>query len=149
MTRRRAQRIAAVRRFNRFYAQCVYRLDERLRCGIFSPTESRVLLELAGAEPATATALNRHLGLDRSYLSRILYRFEHGGLISRRIGARDRRELELKLTPAGRAAIQALEEAVSSEVERWLQPLSERKQRDLLAAMQAIMHLLNGAEGSN
>jgi len=141
MSGRRAQRIAAVRRFNRFYTQCVGELDNGFR-GDFSLTEVRVLLELADGEATTATVLNRQLGLDPGYLSRILYRFDCAGLLRREIGRQDRRELELSLTSAGQAVVAPLEHAASAEVARLLQPLSEQKQRELLAAMQAIMQLL-------
>lgn len=147
MTGPRTRRIATVRQFNRFYTQCIGLLDESLSQGSFSLTEIRVLFELADEEVVTATALNRRLGLDLGYLSRILHRFERSGFLQREIGRQDRRELQLRLTPAGRAAIAPLDQAASAEVARWLRPLGEQKQRELLAAMQAIMHLLGEAEG--
>lgn len=147
MTARRSQRIEIVRRFNRFYTHCLGELEDVRPNDSFSPTEIRVLFELAGSESTTATALNRRLGLDAGYLSRILHRFERSGLLSREIGRRDRRELRLSLTPAGRAVIIPLDRAATAEVARWLQSLNERKQRELLSAMQAIMHLLGEAEG--
>jgi DNA-binding MarR family transcriptional regulator len=146
MTGPRTRRIATVRQFNRFYLHCIGLLDESLPQGSFSLTEIRVLFELAGVEVMTATALNRRLGLDLGYLSRILHRFERSGFLQREIGRQDRRELQLRLTPEGRAAIAPLDQAASAEVERWLRPLGEQKQRELLAAMQAIMHLLAEAE---
>lgn len=146
MTGRRSRRIATVRQFNRFYLQCIGLLDGSLPQGRFSLTEIRVLFELADEEVATATALNRRLGLDAGYLSRILHRFERNGFLQREIGRQDRRELPLRLTPAGRAVIAPLDQAASAEVARWLRPLDEQKQRELLAAMQAIMHLLGATE---
>lgn len=142
MTARRAQRIAAVRRFNRFYMHCVGLLDEGLLQQDYSLTEVRVLLELADHDMTTAATLNRSLGLDPGYLSRILFRFDRAGLLRREIGRQDRRELQLSLTSAGHAVVAPLEQAASAEVARLLQPLSEQKQRELLAAMQAIMQLL-------
>ncbi|MEK9968780.1 MAG: MarR family transcriptional regulator [Ferrovibrio sp.] len=147
MTAREARRIATVRQFNRFYTQCIGVLDESLPQGRLTLTEIRVLFELSGETPATATVLNRRLGLDPGYLSRILHRFERNGLLQREIGRQDRRELHLRLTSAGHAVIAPLDQAASEEVARWLQPLGEEKQQELLAAMQAIMHLLGENAG--
>jgi DNA-binding MarR family transcriptional regulator len=146
MTARRSQRIEIVRRFNRFYAHCLGELEDVRPNDSFSPTEIRVLFELAGSASTTATELNRRLCLDAGYLSRILHRFERSGFLSREIGRRDRRELRLGLTPAGRAVIIPLDRAVIAEVTRWLQSMNEQKQRELLSAMQAIMQLLGDAE---
>lgn len=147
MTVRRSQRIEVVRRFNRFYTHCLGELDDAPPSDSFSPTEIRVLFELAGSDSTTATELNRGLGLDPGYLSRILHRFERSGFLAREIGQRDRRELRLSLTVAGRAVIGPLERAAVAEVARWLQPLSDQKQRELLSAMQAIMRVLDGTKG--
>lgn len=147
MTVRRSQRIEIVRRFNRFYTHCLGELEDVQPNDSFSPTEIRVLFQLSGSASTTATELNRRIGLDAGYLSRILHRFERSGWLSREIGRRDRRELRLSLTPAGRAVIIPLDRAATAEVARWLQPLNEQKQRELLSAMQAIMHLLGEPEG--
>jgi DNA-binding MarR family transcriptional regulator len=147
MTVRQSRRIAAVRQFNRFYTQCIGVLDESLPQGSFTLTEIRVLFELAGKVTTTATLLNRRLGLDPGYLSRILQRFERNGLLQREIGRHDRREIQISLTSSGHAVIAPLDQAASEEVARWLQPLDDQKQRELLAAMQAIMHLLGEATG--
>jgi len=61
------QRVAAVRRFNRFYTKQIGLLQEGLLQSPFSLTEARVIYELAQQEKTTATDLS--LGLDAGYLA--------------------------------------------------------------------------------
>ncbi|MFT6786596.1 MAG: DNA-binding MarR family transcriptional regulator, partial [Dinoroseobacter sp.] len=65
-----------------------------------SLSELRVLYEV-GLVPWTSRALAEDLGLDESYVSRIVTRLQRGGLCSRAIDAQDRRRRVLTLTPKG------------------------------------------------
>src|SRR5437660_2656497 len=100
------QRIAAVRRFNRFYTQRIGVLREHLLDSPFSLTGVRVLYELAHwpvtGDPATAAVLATRLALDEGYLSRILRAFEQRGLMRKRTSAADARRKSLALTDRGK-----------------------------------------------
>src|SRR5579862_5445051 len=85
-------RVAAVRRFSRFYTRIIGALQERLLQSRFSLTEARVLYEMAQRTGITATDLGRQLDLDAGYLSRILQRFEREGLVARTPLETDRRQ---------------------------------------------------------
>ncbi|MBV8778839.1 MAG: MarR family transcriptional regulator/GNAT family N-acetyltransferase [Alphaproteobacteria bacterium] len=135
-------RIAAVRRFNRFYTQKLGVLSEAFLDTPFSLTEARVLHALAHRDGATATWLGRDLDLDAGYLSRILREFERQGLIVRNQSSRDGRQALISLTDAGRDAFEPLDRASQGAVSRMLSSLSEAAQERLVAGMRLIGGLI-------
>ena len=139
-------RIAAVRRFNRFYTRTIGALQEGLLHSSFSLTEARVLYELHQQAGATATELCRDLDLDAGYLSRILQRLERDGLLARSMSAADRRQSLLSLTEAGRAAFAPLDQRSREEVGELLATLTEPAQATLIDAMTRIETLLAAAK---
>jgi DNA-binding MarR family transcriptional regulator/GNAT superfamily N-acetyltransferase len=143
-----AQRIAEVRRFNRFYTRQIGLLRDGLLGTVFSLTEGRVLQELAGRGHATAGEIAASLGIDPGYLSRMLRRFVAARLVVRTASRRDRRQGILRLTAKGRATFAALDRRSRREVGALLAPLGTDDQHRLLAAMATIEKLLgNGAGG--
>jgi DNA-binding MarR family transcriptional regulator/GNAT superfamily N-acetyltransferase len=138
-------RIAAVRRFSRFYTGIIGALQEGLLCSDFSLTEARVLYELANRPGITASALGRDLGLDAGYLSRILQRFTQDGLLVRTVSDADRRQSALALTDAGRAAFAPLDARSREEVGALLARLPAPAQDAVVTAMDRIETLLGAA----
>jgi len=132
------QRVAAVRRFNRFYTRQIGVLNEGLLKSPFSLAEVRVLYELAHRERPTATELARELGLDAGYLSRILRGFEQRGFIERQPSEVDGRQSRLLLTTEGRSAFTALDARSSEEIALMLRALAAGEQRRLVEAMRTI-----------
>jgi len=138
--------IEAVRRFNRFYTQRIGVLHEGLLGSEFSLTEGRVLYELAHREKPAASDLGRDLGLDASYLSRILKRFEKLGLLRRSEASDDGRRRLLTLTAQGRKAFAPLDARSRAEVGAMLAPLAAPAQTRLVAAMHAIEATLGSGD---
>jgi DNA-binding MarR family transcriptional regulator/GNAT superfamily N-acetyltransferase len=136
------QRVAAVRRFGRFYTQKIGLLHEGYLGSPFSLTESRVLYELAHRDGATAAELARDLGLDRGYLSRILRGFEKRRLLARTTSTADGRRSHLALTERGRDAFAPLHARSRDEIGAMLGALTEAEQQRLLEAMGAIESVL-------
>jgi len=136
------QRIAAVRRFSRFYTRSIGALRERLLDSRFSLTEARVLYELAHRDAVTASELGRDLDLDPGYLSRIVQRFDQDGLLSRAPSAADRRQSLLTLTESGHAAFAPLDARSRDEVAALLASLPDAAQTSLVVAMGRIDTLL-------
>jgi DNA-binding MarR family transcriptional regulator/N-acetylglutamate synthase-like GNAT family acetyltransferase len=137
-------RVAAVRRFNRFYTRQIGVLQKHLNRSPFTLAEARVLYELARRPEATATQLNASLGLDAGYLSRIVAGFQRRRLLVRRRSRRDARRVDLALTPRGRAAFARLDAASRRDVGKLLEPLSARARTGLIRAMAAIESALGG-----
>src|SRR5215472_696796 len=139
-----AGRVAAVRRFSRFYTRTIGALHEGLLHSRFTLAEARVLYELAQRDDLTASELARELDIDAGYLSRILQRFRRDGLLRRRVSPRDRRHSHLALTDAGRVAFAPLDFGARQEVAALLARLADPAQTTLIAAMQRIETLLGG-----
>ena len=131
-------RVAAVRRFNRFYTQKIGLLDEGHLASPFSLTEARVLYELAHREGLTATALGRDLKLDPGYLSRLLGSFEKRRLITRSKSADDGRRAHLTLTREGRAAFAPLNSRARDDIGAMLDRLPVADQARVIDAMRTI-----------
>jgi DNA-binding MarR family transcriptional regulator/GNAT superfamily N-acetyltransferase len=138
----KSSRVAAVRAFNRFYTRRIGVLQGGILESPYSLTQVRVLYELAHTPNLTATDLGDLLGLDPGYLSRILRRFEHDGLITRARASTDRRRSVLGLTARGRKVFSGLETRQSAEVERMLEPIADPAQDNLVSSMRIIAEAL-------
>jgi DNA-binding MarR family transcriptional regulator len=135
-------RVAAVRRFNRFYTRQIGVLSRGFLGTEFSLAEGRVLYELAHRQQPTAAAVGAELGLDPGYLSRILRSFKKARLIRTRSSTSDARETLLSLTPRGRKAIAALDARSNKEVTARLKSVPETSKRSLVGAMGTIEQIL-------
>jgi len=138
------QRIAAVRRFNRFYTRQIGVLRKTYLDSPFSLAEARVLYEIGQGKALTASDIGRALGLDAGYLSRMLRNFEKRGLISRKTSAEDARQSHLALTPRGRQTFAPLEQRSQDDVAEMLAKLDANEQARLTAAMAEIETLVGG-----
>ena len=138
-------RVAAVRRFNRFYTRKIGMLQECLLSSAFSLTEVRVLYELAHdrrTAASGASALAGALGIDEGYLSRILRTFERRGLIRRKAWPHDRRRSSLELSDRGSRALARLEARSRAEVASMLRGLDAAEQQRLVDSMREVERLL-------
>ena len=144
-----AARVAAVRRFNRFYTRQIGILGERLLQSPFSLAEMRVLYEIANRENVSAVDLAEELRLDAGYLSRILRRFQKGGLVTRETSAEDGRRNLLSLTEKGQRTFATLNARQEEDVAALLTRVPAAGQRRLIESMHAIEEVLGApAEGS-
>ena len=139
-------RVAAIRRFNRFYTRRIGVLQEGYSGGPFSLAEARVLYEIGQRDKSTATNIARELGLDAGYLSRILKAFEVRGYIVRETSGSDGRQSLLSMTPRGRKAFAPIESHTVSEVAVMLGALQPDAQDRLVNALHTVEALLGDTD---
>lgn len=136
------ERIAAVRRFNRFYTRIIGALDEGHLQSRFALAEVRLLFEIAHRDGPTATELIADLGLDAGYVSRLLRELTRRRLVKSTRSAADGRQRHLALTAKGQATVLDLESRARDDVATLLAPLDDASQARLVGAMEAIRSLL-------
>ena len=136
------EKIAVIRRFNRFITKNIGVLRAGLLHSSFSLTESRIIYEIANQSNLIAADLSKELGLDPGYLSRMLDRLEQQGLIEKIPSESDGRQRILHLTSEGENAFALLDSRSKEEVLELLNKLSEQEQKLLIQSMNTIEHLL-------
>ena len=136
------ERIAAFRRFNRFYTQKIGVLEAGYLQSPFSLTEARVLYELAQRPNSTATEIGTILDLDNGYLSRILGHLESRRFIRRTQAEQDGRQRLIQLTASGQKAAAALNERSQTQAGSLLARLTNSEQETVISAMTSIQSAL-------
>jgi len=144
--RQHDSRIAAVRRFNRFYTRQIGVLRKNFLNSPYSLGEARVLYEIGNGSSRTATEIGRALDLDAGYLSRVLRDFEKRALIRRETSKRDARQSHLALSPRGHKAFALLNRLSQHDIGAMLRKLAPARQAQLIAAMNTIEQLLGGGD---
>ncbi len=132
------QKIAALRRFTRFFGQRLGVLEAAPAGSSYSATEVRVLAELADYDERTVTALSRSLGLDAGYLSRVIRRLETTGVVSKAASSADNRQQPLSLTAEGRAEVAAIDAITTSRYTALVRMLPAHVHTPVLDAMERI-----------
>jgi DNA-binding MarR family transcriptional regulator/GNAT superfamily N-acetyltransferase len=145
-SRERQRRIAAMRRFNRFYTRQIGVLRKTYLESPYSLGEARILYEVAQARSPTASDVGRALDLDAGYLSRVLRSLERNGLIQRTVSARDARQSHLALSARGKRAFAPLERRSQRNTGVMLDKLAPTDQSRLISAMSTVQRLLGGGE---
>jgi DNA-binding MarR family transcriptional regulator/GNAT superfamily N-acetyltransferase len=140
-----AERVQAVRGFNRFYTNVIGVLGEGLLDTPYSLTESRVLFELAARSTCEVAGLRRTLDLDGGYLSRILARFDADGLITRERAADDARRQVVRLTGRGHEVFATLDDRSADQIAALLGRFTDDDQRRLVGAMEVIEGIVEGS----
>jgi DNA-binding MarR family transcriptional regulator/GNAT superfamily N-acetyltransferase len=127
--------IPTIRKFNRTYTQRIGVLDESY-LGTGRPLNvSRLLFEIGQSSSPTLRELRERLDLDSGYLTRLVSRLEHEGLVRVTPDESDRRRRLVHLTTPGRAAVAELEDRSEKLAARLAEPLTPRQQQRLEEAL--------------
>ena len=117
-------------------------LDQSLLATGHSLAEARVIFELAKQPRWERSALRIRLGMDASFLTRVVGRLVDQGLVMTTPSVEDRRALDLSLTGAGRRAYQLLDERSTAQIAEILAPLSGEQRSTLTESMTVILNLI-------
>jgi len=142
------QLVDRVRAFNRGWTEVLGLLDEGLLSTEHTLAEARVIFELAQRPTWERLALRHRLGMDASFLTRVLTRLEERGLVTSRPSPVDGRALEVSLTPAGRAAYQELDARSAAQIGELVDALSADQRHALEESMTVITRLIRPAAGA-
>lgn len=136
--------IEQVRRFNRTVTERVGALHDRYLGRDRAIGEARLLWEV-GDEPQEVRRLRDRLGLDSGYISRLLHTLEAAGLVEVETQPEDRRVRTIRLTDAGRAERDVLDDRSDELAASLLAPLNAAQRVRLVAAMGEVDRLLTAA----
>jgi DNA-binding MarR family transcriptional regulator len=139
--------VAAMRSFNRYWTGVIHALDARLLDTPYTLTEARAIYELAQHETMDLLELRSRLGIDPSYLTRILQRFEYDGIVTADAKPADRRRKVLRLTRHGREIFATLDGRSAAENRELLSRLTARDRRRLVEAMDTIRRIIEAHDG--
>lgn len=135
--------IQKIRSFNRFYTNILGLLDQHILGSGYSLTEARVLFEINKRNQCTANVLAADLGIDRSYMSRIIKKFEKYEIIARVQSPEDNRVNFITLTTKGQNTIAELIQKSDEQIAALILPLAQDQHTQLTGAMQTIQNILS------
>jgi MarR family transcriptional regulator, lower aerobic nicotinate degradation pathway regulator len=98
-----------------------------------------VLVALAENGPASQADLGRRLWIDRSDMVAVINDLERDGLVARVRDEHDRRRNVVRITPAGKRALDRLEAQVEEAQAALLAPLSAAERRELLRLLARLV----------
>ncbi len=144
----RGETFEAIRAFNRFYTNKLGVLSKGYLDTDHTLTEARILYEIGASQRISATELNRELGLDPAYLSRILKKFREAGFLGSEPDPLDRRSQILTITAPGKAEYEMLGTRSRAQIARELSGISDADRDRVVTAMATIHGILAATERS-
>lgn len=112
--------------------------EQRFESLSISFTQWVVLVHLAQQEHISATQLSEHLGHDMGALTRVVDQLERRGFARRERSRRDRRAVEIAITPAGRRHAQSGKRVVVELLNRLVEPFTDHEIDTLVSLLQRL-----------
>lgn len=132
------QYVEKIRKFNRYYANVLGKIDQEIYNKPFPLTEARVITEINFRNGCTATEVRENLGIDRGQMSRIVQKFEDDNIIFKKQASDDKRQYLLYLTDYGREILNDLVKNANREVGKMIQEISNCDLTKLIRSMETI-----------
>jgi DNA-binding MarR family transcriptional regulator len=122
--------------------------EQRFQTIEISFTQWLVLISLAQQEHISATQLSAYTGHDMGALTRVVDELERRGLVRRERSNRDRRAVEIAITPAGRRQAQEAKRLIVELLNRLVEPFTDSEIDTLIGLLQRLLgHLQSEAGG--
>jgi DNA-binding MarR family transcriptional regulator/N-acetylglutamate synthase-like GNAT family acetyltransferase len=137
--------IAEIRAFNRFYTRQIGVLDASHLQTRFSLGEARIIYEIATRGTISAADLARSLSLDPAYVSRTVARLKDDGLLALVPSHSDKRQTDISVTAAGRAAFETLDTGSNAAVASLVTGIDPMRRAAMVAAMQSVRAIMGDA----
>jgi len=144
-----AQTASDIRRFNRFYLPYFHLLTQKYLNSNYSVTEARILYEIYDHEKISARDIVNILYVDKSYLSRILKKFEMNKIVERKVFKKDSRLSLIILTTEGKSLVERLIAESNLQVAKKLVGIPDGCLDKLSYHMNEIIKVLEGKKDGN
>lgn len=136
---------SVMRRFNQSYVRRVGALEDSFLGSGMPYGTARLLHEIGQESPTTVQALRARLGLDSGYVSRVLRSLEKDAYVSVEPDPADGRRRVVRLTAAGQAKWDDLEQRSEDRARTLLDPLTVRQRSRLNEALATADLLVRAA----
>lgn len=130
--------VTEIRGFNRFYTNILGLLDQHIVDSGYSLTEARILFEISKTDSCTANQLCSVLEIDRSYMSKIINKFDKNGLIRRTVCDTDNRNIEIHMTEKGMAVFHELNDRSNRQIEDLIGKLNAEECEKLMDGIRTV-----------
>jgi MarR family transcriptional regulator, organic hydroperoxide resistance regulator len=134
--------VSEMRAFNRFYTSLAGVLSRKFLNGKFSLPELRVLHAVNAAPGITANAIVPLLKIDKSYLSKIIIRFEKRKYLTKAVSRDDGRAYHLQLTAIGKKEFAVYDQLSDDYVKQILVQIPDTDCEVLVECMRRIEEIL-------
>lgn len=135
--------VEKIREFNRFYTIKTGFLNNKYNESEFSTIEARILYELKNNKGVSQNYLVKTLKIDKSYLCRIIKRFEKEGLLDKTVSENDARSSTLNLTKKGEDVVSSLVCATNEKIGEMIAHLNKKECEELCTALDLVQKYLS------